>query len=134
LGPLRFIAERIPLIEQLKLEHPEENENDFEWSPWTIAEAFAFQKGFLNAKSGRPDVHRGANLILRMNFDGRILISFKPPGFFIKASTIDLFSPTPVSSHSSEEQIVIKNKNEKKRRKQKAKQAQLHQLIGNVSD
>jgi hypothetical protein len=120
------------LIEQLKLNHYEEEEDGFEWSPWTISEAFAFQKGFLNAKSGRPDTHRGANLILRMNFDGRILLSFKPPGYHCaQSSTIESpFSPRPNSSSSSQEEPQAVSKAEKKRRKQLAKKNQLNKLVG----
>jgi hypothetical protein len=44
--------------------------------------AFALQRGFVIARSGRPDVYRAANLILRLTCDGRILLSFKPPLFF----------------------------------------------------
>ncbi|KAG0042338.1 Guanine nucleotide-binding-like protein 1, partial [Gryganskiella cystojenkinii] len=44
--------------------------------------AFALQRGFLTAKAGHPDVYRAANAILRLANDGRILLSFKPPGFF----------------------------------------------------
>lgn len=82
LSCIRFVAERVDLIKQLKLVHPEsdeDNQQDLVWSPWTICEAYANQKGFLNAKSGRPDVHRAANLILRMVSDGRIVLSFVPP-------------------------------------------------------
>ena len=66
---------------------------------------FAEQRGFFTAKAARPDVYRGnkekkksyifpsiayqfichyiaANTILRLTTDGRILLSFKPPGFF----------------------------------------------------
>ena len=44
--------------------------------------AYAIQRGFFTAKGARPDVYRAANLILRLAADGRILLSFKPPGFF----------------------------------------------------
>jgi ribosome biogenesis GTPase A len=134
LSCIRFLAERIPLIEQLKLNHYEEDEDEFQWSPWTISEAFAFQKGFLNAKSGRPDVHRGANLILRMNFDGRILLSFRPPGFsnVLNAVAESPFSPRPNSSSSSQEEPQAVSKAEKKRRRQLAKKNQLSKLTGSL--
>lgn len=44
--------------------------------------AYAIQRGFYTAKAARPDVYRAANTILRLTTDGRILMSFKPPGFF----------------------------------------------------
>lgn len=52
------------------------------WTAWSICEEFAEQRGFHTAKAARPDVYRAANTILRLTADGRILLSFKPPGFF----------------------------------------------------
>ncbi|KAJ3274598.1 Guanine nucleotide-binding-like protein 1 [Terramyces sp. JEL0728] len=100
---------------QLKLTHPEQDENGFFWSPWTICEAFAFSKGFLNAKSGRPDVYRGANLMLRMVMDGRILICFKPNRYEAPATTRQ-------EEPDSEEDISFNRKSDKKKLKKKAKQ------------
>jgi len=48
----------------------------------TKSAEFAEQRGFHTAKAARPDVYRAANTILRLTADGRILLSFKPPGFF----------------------------------------------------
>lgn len=47
-----------------------------------ICEAFAIQRGFLTPRVGRPDVYRAANLILRMANDGRLLLIFRPIGFW----------------------------------------------------
>lgn len=77
-----FLAECIPLIEILQLKHPDQEENGFFWSGWMICEAFALQRGFLTPKVGRPDVYRAANLILRMANDGRLLLVFRPIGFW----------------------------------------------------
>ena len=44
--------------------------------------AYAIQRGFFTAQAARPDVYRAANTILRFTNDGRILMSFKPIGFF----------------------------------------------------
>ncbi|CAG8534852.1 9594_t:CDS:10 [Funneliformis caledonium] len=73
-------AERIPLESLLKLDPPEQLQNN-EWSAWYICEAFAIKRGYYT-KASRPDVYRAANAILRLINDGRILLSFKPPGFF----------------------------------------------------
>ncbi len=43
--------------------------------------AFAIKRGYYT-KASRPDVYRAANGIIRLANDGRILLSFKPPGFF----------------------------------------------------
>jgi hypothetical protein len=69
-------------VEILQLKHPDEDESDFCWSGWMICEAFAFQRGFLTPKVARPDVYRAANLILRMANDGRLLLIFRPIGFW----------------------------------------------------
>lgn len=55
---------------------------NYVWTAWSICEEFAEQRGFHTAKAARPDVYRAANTILRLTADGRILLSFKPPGFF----------------------------------------------------
>ncbi|KAI8068633.1 hypothetical protein BC940DRAFT_298669 [Gongronella butleri] len=52
------------------------------WSAWMVCEAYAEQRGFFTAKAASPDAYRAANAILRLTCDGRILLSFKPPGFF----------------------------------------------------
>lgn len=49
---------------------------------FSILERFALQHGFVTAQAARPDVYRAGNLILRLLIDARILVSFKPPGFF----------------------------------------------------
>ena len=76
------MAERIPLIEILQLTHPDQDDSGFFWSGWMICEAFALQRGFLTPKVARPDVYRAANLILRMANDGRLLLVFRPLGFW----------------------------------------------------
>jgi ribosome biogenesis GTPase A len=44
--------------------------------------AFAYSKRFYAAKSGRFDVARAANYLLRMVVNGDLVVSFKPKGFF----------------------------------------------------
>ncbi|KAI9096180.1 P-loop containing nucleoside triphosphate hydrolase protein [Phlyctochytrium arcticum] len=83
---VQYLAERIPLEKILSLEPPvnedPEQDQNFKWSAWNICEAFALQRGFLTARAARPDVYRAANFVLRMCADGKILLSFKPKGFF----------------------------------------------------
>ncbi|KAK9761931.1 hypothetical protein K7432_012793 [Basidiobolus ranarum] len=76
---IKFLAERVPIEDILVLKHPENKDS---WSAWDICEAFALQRSFLTAKAARPDVYRAANTLLRFANDGRIILSFKPPGFF----------------------------------------------------
>ncbi|KAI9233326.1 MAG: hypothetical protein BYD32DRAFT_132019 [Podila humilis] len=78
-----FLSRRINLYRLLKLDPPPHYERGpFRWSAFGICEAYALQRGFVTAKSAHPDVYRAANAILQLANDGRILLSFKPPGFF----------------------------------------------------
>ncbi|ORZ20523.1 P-loop containing nucleoside triphosphate hydrolase protein [Absidia repens] len=80
---IQYMAERIPLEKILSLTPPDlDNARNFKWSAWVICEAYAEQRGFYTAKAARPDAYRAANAILQLATDGRILLSFKPPGFF----------------------------------------------------
>ncbi|KAI8579601.1 hypothetical protein K450DRAFT_241781 [Umbelopsis ramanniana AG] len=78
---IQYLAERIPLEKILRLSPPDGDKNH-SWSAWDICEEFAKDRGFYTAKAARPDVYRAANTLLRLSNDGRILLSFKPPGFF----------------------------------------------------
>ncbi|KAI9274751.1 hypothetical protein BDA99DRAFT_498487 [Phascolomyces articulosus] len=80
---VQYLAERVPVEKVLSLTPPDlDNALSFKWSAWAICEAYAIQRGFFTAQAARPDVYRAANTILRFTNDGRILISFKPIGFF----------------------------------------------------
>ncbi|XP_058124530.1 guanine nucleotide-binding protein-like 1 [Anopheles ziemanni] len=76
---VRFLAERVNLVELLTLKHPE-NDNDH-WSAIDVCDAWAIKRGFLTAKTARPDTYRAANSILRMALDGKITLSLKPIGY-----------------------------------------------------
>ncbi|KAJ1893769.1 hypothetical protein LPJ66_005567 [Kickxella alabastrina] len=80
---VQYLAERVP-VEQLLNLLPENTSGMVkgQWSAWAICEAFAVDRGFYTSKAARPDVYRAALHILRWELDGRILMSFKPPGFF----------------------------------------------------
>ncbi|RWS14927.1 guanine nucleotide-binding protein-like 1 [Dinothrombium tinctorium] len=76
---IAFIAERIDLPKILNLKHPA---NEDKWSAYDICEAWALKRGYLTAKTGRPDVYRAANHMLRMALDGRtICLAFFPPNY-----------------------------------------------------
>ncbi|KAI9495366.1 hypothetical protein BDB00DRAFT_870516 [Zychaea mexicana] len=80
---VQYLAERVPVEKILSLTPPDlENALSHKWSAWSICEAYAIQRGFFTAQAARPDVYRAANTILRFTTDGRILMSFKPVGFF----------------------------------------------------
>eukprot|EP01052_Picozoa_sp_SAG31_P039369 SAG31_NODE_5447_length_2532_cov_17.404439_3_plen_226_part_00 len=63
-----------------KIEGPNGEEG---WSPFSLVEAFALKKG-LYTRGGRTDVHRAANMLLRLALDskrsaGGGLLWFEPP-------------------------------------------------------
>lgn len=106
---IQYLAERVNMVEKLKLrpvdeirhEKPALNNRNYvptavesdkpgsklagtseEWSAYTICESWAVHKGFLTARSGRPDVYRAANHLLRMALDGRTLcMASYPPDY-----------------------------------------------------
>lgn len=105
---IQYLAERVNVVEKLKLkpidevrhQKPALNDQNYipieivdanqtkkagtsgEWSAWTICESWAVHRGFLTARSGRPDVYRAANHLLRMALDGRTLcMAFYPPDY-----------------------------------------------------
>lgn len=102
---IQYMAERIDMVELLKLkpvdeirhEKPALNDPNYrpvkvmnknqagtssDWSAWSICESWAMDRGFLTARSGRPDVYRAANHLLRKALDGRTLcLSFYPPDY-----------------------------------------------------
>ncbi|KAJ1949822.1 hypothetical protein IWQ62_006672, partial [Dispira parvispora] len=81
---VQYLAERVPLEALLKLTATDEilAPGQKYWTAWTLCEAYAIRRGFFTSRVRRPDVYRAANTLLRMTVDGRILLSFKPPGFF----------------------------------------------------
>lgn len=82
-APLRYLAERVNLVGVLNLKDSDVDTFD-EWSPIAMCDAWATQRGFLTARSARPDTYRAANNILRMALDGKIVMSLRPDGFFGK--------------------------------------------------
>jgi len=102
---IQYLSERVDVVSKLNLKPAEEirhekpavNDANYtpaetvrsdqagtssQWSAWTICESWALHRGFLTARSGRPDVYRAANHLLRMALDGRTLcLSFYPPDY-----------------------------------------------------
>lgn len=107
---IQYLAERVNMVEKLKLkpidevrhQKPAMNDCNYtsieirdkeginirragtssEWSAFSICESWAVHRGFLTARSGRPDVYRAANHLLRMALDGRTLcMAFYPPDY-----------------------------------------------------
>ncbi|KAF2076096.1 hypothetical protein CYY_002610 [Polysphondylium violaceum] len=100
---IQFLCERTPLevIYALKNPYPDEP-----WSAYSICEAFALKRGYLIAKSGRPDPHRAGLEILKECVDGNIVISWPPPDF-----TIEDFQEIGIYQQSQKHQLYNNTKN-----------------------
>ncbi|CAI5727494.1 unnamed protein product [Hyaloperonospora brassicae] len=78
---VRFIAENCAphLHEVYKLKPVEKDDDNEQWSPYTLCASYAQLRGF-RMKGGKLDVHRAANLLLRDTLNGKkVVLSFPPP-------------------------------------------------------
>ncbi|XP_058987316.1 guanine nucleotide-binding protein-like 1 [Musca domestica] len=77
---IQLMAEHLDLPKILKIHLPEDYD---EWSPVAISDAWAFKRGFIVAKSARPDRYRAANHLLRSCVAGQLqlILQFYPPNF-----------------------------------------------------
>jgi ribosome biogenesis GTPase A len=110
-GPILAATMLINVPKSLGLTLPPEER---EWSVLLISESFAIQKGFFTSKAGRPDVHRAANLLLRMILDGRVLIAWHPDSYsgliartLVYRDGTDSESETQESSASSNDDRIL---------------------------
>lgn len=87
-----YLASRVPLVNLLQLVHSRDDsdkelgvgDDNHAWSAWDVCDAWAHKRGFQTAKAGRSDVYRGANSLLRLAVDGKIVMCVYPPGFVAK--------------------------------------------------
>lgn len=75
---IQLLAERLDLPQILKLDSEGQAKK---WTTYDICEAWALKKGFVTARSNRPDISRAANHLMRMTLEGRLILSLKPPGY-----------------------------------------------------
>uniref|UniRef100_A0A1I8P0L4 Guanine nucleotide-binding protein-like 1 n=1 Tax=Stomoxys calcitrans TaxID=35570 RepID=A0A1I8P0L4_STOCA len=77
---IQLMAEHLDLPKILKIHLPEDYD---EWSPVAICDALAIKRGFIVAKSARPDRYRAANHLLRSCVSGQfqLILQFYPPKF-----------------------------------------------------
>jgi len=75
---IQFLAERIDLPRILNIELDEEEKA---WTAFHICEQFATLKGFVTARTCRPDAYRAANMMLRFALDGRVPLGMTPPSY-----------------------------------------------------
>ena len=72
---VQLLAERLDLPKLLKLEARPI------WTTYDICEAWADKRGYVTARSNRPDISRAANHIMRMALEGRISLALRPPEY-----------------------------------------------------
>jgi hypothetical protein len=91
---LRRLAELVPVerLYGLPLQSPSPP-YVADWSPLKLAEALALKRGFVTARSGRPDLHRAARFLLIEALDGRLPLLIPPP----PASSTPVPAPVPAS-------------------------------------
>ncbi|ESO08450.1 hypothetical protein HELRODRAFT_185395 [Helobdella robusta] len=81
---VRYLAERLPLPQILKLKHPDAKSNEQEaprWSAYQLCDAWAEMRGFVTARAARSDVYRAANHLLRTACEGRICLCMRPMNY-----------------------------------------------------
>ena len=101
-GPILYLTQRIDLFKILNIKRSLDPIQPS--SIFYICEEYAKRCGFYTSKAGRPDVYRAANFILRQVIDGKILLSWTPPGFeedLIQSSNLE-FSENENESEQSE--------------------------------
>ena len=81
-----FVSRRINLPQILRLSLSEEDGENPKWSAFTIAEAWAVKRGYVTARSNRPDLNRSANHLLRMTLEGKIPLHTKPMDYYASGS------------------------------------------------
>ena len=107
-----YCAQRINLVSLLRITHPcYEDDPNMPWSAWYICFAWAEKNGYHTARTGQPDVYRGANAILRLVVTGRLCVRLIPPNCdpdLLVGSYSDLlqeltsFADKPVSDEEEE--------------------------------
>lgn len=87
LSVVNYLAERLDLPKILKLQMEPGQKY---WSAFLICNAWAEIRRFFTSRTSRPDVFRAANEILRMALEGRLCLTFYPPGYDLSLYEDDL--------------------------------------------
>ena len=74
---VQLLAERLDLPSLLKIQ----NTSEKPWTTYDICEAWALKRGYVTARSNRPDIARAANHVMRMALEGRLTLCLRPPDF-----------------------------------------------------
>ena len=103
-GPILYLAQRVDLFKILNISRSQDSMQPS--SVFYLCEEYAKKCGFYTSKAGRPDTYRAANFMLRQVIDGRILLSWTPPGFeedLIQTSNLEFAEHSESETEQSED-------------------------------
>ncbi|KAF4131190.1 50S ribosome-binding GTPase [Phytophthora infestans] len=105
---VRFLAEHVILEKVLDLkprtQHFDGIEEELEWTPWTLCEAYAEKRGYRTDRRGRPDHQRAGSELVRDTVDGIMPLFFLPPDYTGKDIT-----PTSIAKYCDQEEASLKS-------------------------
>ncbi|UIZ29510.1 hypothetical protein KXD40_003100 [Peronospora effusa] len=105
---VRFLAEHVVLEQFLDLKPRTQVfdglEEELEWTPWTLCEAYAEKRGYRTDRRGRPDHQRAGSELVRDTTDGILPLFFLPPDYTGKDIT-----PTSLAKYCEQEENGLNN-------------------------
>ncbi|POM70728.1 Guanine nucleotide-binding protein [Phytophthora palmivora] len=105
---VRFLAEHVLLEKILDLkprtQHFDGLDEELEWTPWTLCEAYAEKRGYRTDRRGRPDHQRAGSELVRDTVDGILPLFFLPPDYSGKDIT-----PSSIAKYCQQEESSLKN-------------------------
>ncbi|KAG6623680.1 Guanine nucleotide-binding protein [Phytophthora cinnamomi] len=100
---VRFLAEHVVLERILDLKPRTQLfdglEEELEWTPWTLCEAYAEKRGYRTDRRGRPDHQRAGSELVRDTVDGILPLFFLPPDYTGKDIT-----PASIAKYCKQEE------------------------------
>ncbi|KAG1704119.1 hypothetical protein DVH05_006130 [Phytophthora capsici] len=105
---VRFLAEHVVLEKILDLKPRTQLfdglEEELEWTPWTLCEAYAEKRGYRTDRRGRPDHQRAGSELVRDTVDGILPLFFLPPDYTGKDIT-----PSNIARYCQLEEVSVNN-------------------------
>uniref|UniRef100_K3WUN2 Guanine nucleotide-binding protein-like 1 n=1 Tax=Globisporangium ultimum (strain ATCC 200006 / CBS 805.95 / DAOM BR144) TaxID=431595 RepID=K3WUN2_GLOUD len=116
---IRFLAENVALDKVLDLKPRAQLfdgiEEELEWTPWTICEAYAEKRGYRTDRRGRPDHQRAGAELIRDTVDGIIPLFFLPPNYTGKDGSLKTIKAFQQSQEAEEEHKDNENGDDQER-------------------
>ncbi|KAG7393238.1 Guanine nucleotide-binding-like protein 1 [Phytophthora pseudosyringae] len=105
---VRFLADHVVMEKILDLKPRTQLfdglEEELEWTPWTLCEAYAEKRGYRTDRRGRPDHQRAGSELVRDTVDGILPLFFLPPDYAGKDIT-----PTSIAKYCEQEDASLEN-------------------------